>query len=259
MRDVWAFRELLLNLVRKELKVKYKDSVLGFVWSLARPMFLLGIYYVVFDLVLGAGIKDFAFYLFAGLIAWDLFGSTLSAATMSIVGNAGLIKKVYFPREILVAASVASFDVSFLIELGVLAVALLVFGNFVLPWLLMALLIVAIMTLFVLGVSLALSVLNVYFRDVQHFVGILLMLWFYASPIVYPITYVPKEWQGLPLRHIYTFNPMVRFAETMRDVLYDLRFPGLTDMVFLVVVSAATLAVGMWIFSRLEPRLAEEL
>src|SRR5437773_1141237 len=81
------FPELLLNLVRKELKVKYKDSVLGFVWSLARPMFLLGIYYVVFDLVLGAGIKDFAFYLFAGLIAWDLFGSTLSAATMSIVGN----------------------------------------------------------------------------------------------------------------------------------------------------------------------------
>jgi ABC-2 type transport system permease protein len=92
VKDVWAFRELLFNLVRKELKVRYKDSVLGFVWSLARPMFLLGIYYVVFDLVLGAGIKDFAFYLFAGLIAWDLFGSTLSAATVSIVGNAGLIK-----------------------------------------------------------------------------------------------------------------------------------------------------------------------
>jgi ABC-2 type transport system permease protein len=102
-------------------------------------------------------------------------------------------------------------------------------------------------------------VLNVYFRDVQHFVSILMMLWFYATPIVYPITYVPKEWKGIPLRHIYTFNPMVRFAETMRDTLYDLRFPSWNDMLFLVVVSGATLAVGMWVFSKLEGRLAEEL
>jgi ABC-type polysaccharide/polyol phosphate export permease len=113
--------------------------------------------------------------------------------------------------------------------------------------------------MFVLGIALVVSVLNVYFRDVQHFVSILMMLWFYGTPIVYPITYVPKEWQGLPLRHIYTFNPMVRFAETMRDVLYDLRFPSWNDMLFLLVVSGSTLALGMWVFSKLEGRLAEEL
>ena len=262
-----ASRELMANLTLRELRGKYKRSFLGWTWSLVNPLATMGIFTVVFSFFLKvkpppgdpSGLKNFAFFLLCGLLPWNFLSNGMTSSMSALIGNANLIKKVYFPREILVAASVASFDVSFLIELGVLAVALRVFGNFVLPWLLMALLIVAIMTLFVLGVSLALSVLNVYFRDVQHFVGILLMLWFYASPIVYPITYVPKEWQGLPLRHIYTFNPMVRFAETMRDVLYDLRFPGLTDMVFLVVVSAATLAVGMWIFSRLEPRLAEEL
>ena len=99
--------------------------------------------------------------------------------------------------------------------------------------------------LLVLGIALIVSVSNVYFRDVQHLVGILMMLWFYATPIVYPITYVPVEWNGIPLRHIYTFNPMVRFAETMRDVLYDLRFPSWNDTLFLVVVAAVPLIGGI--------------
>jgi ABC-2 type transport system permease protein len=177
----------------------------------------------------------------------------------ALIGNANLIKKVYFPREVLVAAVVAAFDVSFLIELGVLAAALLIAGNFLVPWIPVVLFLIAIFTLFVLGIGLTVSVLNVYFRDVQHFVNILLMLWFYATPIVYPITYVPKQWKGIPLRHIYTFNPMVRFAEVFRDTIYDLRFPSWNDTLFLVVVSGVSLAIGMAIFSKLEGRLAEEL
>jgi len=115
--------------------------------------------------------------------------------------------------------------------------------------------------MFVLGVALALSVLNVYFRDVQHFVAILLQLWFYATPIVYPLSVVKEKWHilGMSVRDIYMLNPMVRFVEVFRDLMYDLRFPPLGDVLYIVVVSFATFAAGLAIFWKLEPRLAEEL
>src|SRR5438067_3354522 len=183
-----------------------------------------------------SGLHNFAFFLLCGMLPWNFLSNGMNGAMGALIGNANLIKKVYFPREVLVAATVAAFDVSFLIELGVLAAALLAFGNFVIPWIPIVLLLVVLQTVFVLGIALTVSVLNVYFRDVQHLVGILLMLWFYGTPIVYPLTYVPKQTEILgmevPLRHLYTFNPMVRFAETMRDVLYDLHFPAWNDILF---------------------------
>jgi ABC-2 type transport system permease protein len=210
-----------------------------------------------------SGLHNFAFFLLCGLLPWNFLSNGMNGAMGALIGNANLIKKVYFPREVLVAATVAAFDVSFLIELGVLAAALLVFGNFVIPWIPLVLLLVVLQTVFVLGIALTVSVLNVYFRDVQHLVGILLMLWFYGTPIVYPPNYVPRHTnllgQVVPLRHIYSFNPMVRFAEVFRNVLYDLRFPSWNNVLYLVVVSAATLAIGMAVFSKLEGRLAEEL
>jgi ABC-2 type transport system permease protein len=207
------------------------------------------------------GLKNFAFFLLCGLLPWNFLSNGMTGSMGALVGNANLIKKVYFPREILVAASVVSWDVSLVIEMSVLAVAFLFVGNFVLPWLPLVVLMIVLLTAFVLGVSLALSVLNVYFRDVQHFVAILLQLWFYATPIVYPLSVVPakREILGVSLRTIYELNPMVRFVEVFRDLLYDLRFPPVGDVIYLVVVSSVTLAAGMAIFWRLEPRLAEEL
>ena len=265
--ELASSRELMINLTLRELRGKYKRSVLGWTWSLLNPLATMVIFTVVFRFFLKvpvprgdpSGVKVFAFFLLCALLPWNFLSNGMMGGMGALIGNANLIKKVYFPREVLVAATVAAFDVSLLIELGVLAAALLVFGNFVLPWLLLVVLLVAILTVFVLGIALTVSVLNVYFRDVQHLVGILLMLWFYATPIVYPVSYVPKQWQGLPLRHLYTFNPMVRFAEVFRNAMYDLRFPGLTSMTYVVVVSLGTLAIGMWVFSKLEPRLAEEL
>jgi homopolymeric O-antigen transport system permease protein len=269
--EILSSKELMANLTLRELRGKYKRSFMGWAWSLINPLAIMGIYTLVFSYFLKvepdagdpSGLKNFAFFLVCGLLPWNFLQNGMTGSMVALLGNANLIKKTYFPREILVAATVASFDVSFLIELGVLAIALLAFGNFVLPWLLLALVLVAIMTVFVLGISLALSVLNVYFRDVQHLVGILLQVWFYATPIVYPIRFVPKSTeifgQTVPLRHIYSFNPMVRFAEVFRNVLYDLRFPGATDIIYLLVFSILTLAAGMAIFSKLEPRLAEEL
>lgn len=264
-------RELMVNLTLRELRGKYKRSVLGWTWSLLNPLVTMAIFTVVFLVFLKvevpkgdpSGMKIFAFFLLCGLLPWNFLANSMSGGMTALLSNATLIKKVYFPREVLVSANVASWLVSLLIELGVLAVALLVAGNMVLPWLPAVIVLVAIQMVFVTGVALLLSVLNVYFRDVQHLIGILLQLWFYSTPIVYPLKVVPlrRELFGvdLPVRALYDLNPMVRFVEAYRDLLYELRLPAASSVIYLVVVSVLTLGIGFVVFNRLEPKLAEEL
>ncbi len=264
-------RELMVNLTLRELRGKYKRSVLGWTWSLLNPLATMLIFTIVFKFFLEvdeppgrpSGLDVFAFFLVIALLPWNFLANGMNGSLDALVGNANLIKKVYFPREVLVAANVASWVVSLLIEMAVLAVALLIAGNFVLPWLLPVLLVVTIQTVFVLGLGLGLSVVNVYFRDVQHLVGILLQLWFYSTPIVYPRRLVPVEAQvfgwEVPLRTLYDLNPMVRFVEAYRNCLYDLRLPSFGTWAYLVGAAALALAGGLLAFRRLEPKLAEEL
>ena len=221
VRDVVAHRELLGNLVRKELKVKYKDSVLGFVWSLARPMFLLVIYYVVFGVFLGAGIPDFAIYLFSGLIAFDLFSTIVGGSTTAIVGNAGLIKKVYFPREIFILSVVGAALVNLALQLVVMLGALLVFGHaFVgvnllyLPVGLIALLI------FSTALGLLLAVANVRLRDVQHLIELVLVFWFWTAPIVYTATQATTSLGPKHLAKVYLVNPLVNIVMAFQRGFY---------------------------------------
>jgi ABC-2 type transport system permease protein len=146
---------------------------------------------------------------------------------------------------------------------GVLVVALLFVGNIALPWLPIVLLVMALQVLFVFGIALFLAVTNVYFRDVQHFMAIGLQLWFYASPIVYPVRLVPLQatvWgHRIPVRALYDCNPMVHFIAAYRDLMYHLRMPSLMHFVVMIGATAFTLVLGWTVFSRLEPRLAEEL
>jgi ABC-2 type transport system permease protein len=269
--EIASSRDLMVNLTLRELRSKYKRSVLGWAWSLLNPLAIMLIFTVVFRFFLKidippgdpSGLHVFAFFLLCGLLPWNFLSNGMSGGMTALVGNANLIKKVYFPRQVLVAANTASWVVSLLIELGVLAVALLIAGNFVLPWLLPVLVLIVIQTVFVAGIALMLGVLNVYFRDVQHLVGIVLQLWFYSTPIVYPLTLVPEQatlfGAEIPVLTLFKLNPMVGFVEAYRDLLYDLRLPPLADLSYLVAVSVVTLAVGLAVFNRLEPKLAEEL
>ena len=179
------------------------------------------------------------------------------------IQNGALIKKVYFPREILTASVVASWAVQFAIELAVLSAVLALVGNIVIPWLPGVILILAIQTLFVYGLALGLGAVNVYFRDVQHFIGIFLQFWFYATPIVYPLNLVPKHahfmGHDIAVRTLYDLNPMVRFLESYRALMYDLRYPSFGNILFLLGVSIMTFLIGRAIFLRAEPRFAEEL
>lgn len=264
-------RELFRNLTLRELRGKYKRSALGWTWSLLNPLATMGIFSLIFVYVLGvepetghpSGLKNFPLFLLCGLLPWNYLSVGMTGGMSAPIQNAALIKKVYFPREILTASVVASWAVQFMIELLVLTAALLFAGNFAVPWLPGVLVIIAIQTVFVYGLALGLGAINVYFRDVQHFLGIVLQFWFYATPIVYPIGLVPKTGhifgREVAVRTLYELNPMVRFIDCYRALLYDLRFPDTGDLLYLVGVSAIVFLVGRAIFLKVEPRFAEEL
>jgi ABC-2 type transport system permease protein len=259
-------RELLWNLTLRELRGKYKRSALGWTWSLVNPLVTMAIFTVVFGVFLKAspdrgdpsGLDVFALWLLCALLPWNFVANTLNGGAVALVGNGNLIKKVYFPRQTLVGAVSGANLVNLLIELGVLCVALLVVGNNVLPWIPAALVVTALLVVFTTGLSLALSVLNVYFRDTQHFLAIFLQIWFYASPIVYPEKLVRQHVGGAAWA-AYEANPFYRFADAYRDLFYDLRWPSAATWGLLLAWSAVSAGAGWWIFNRLEGRLAEEL
>ena len=270
LTELAGSRELLSNLTLRELRGKYKRSALGWSWSLLNPLATMLIFTFVFRFVLriqpaasDSGLQNYALFLLCGLLPWNFVAAGMTGSIAMLVGNANLIKKVYFPREILVVANVLSWDVSLLIELGVLAIALMFFGNMVLPWIPVVLALVALLTLFVIGLGLLLSVLNVYFRDVQHFVGIFLQIWFYATPVIYPLHLVEdqagREFLGVSVLTLYKINPMVHFVEMFRDAFYDLGAPSLGSVLYAAAWSVGLLALGYAVFSKLEGRLAEEL
>ncbi len=267
-------RELLGNLTQRELRGKYKRSALGWAWSLINPLALAGMFTFVFGVVFQSklaatgnsslhGIAAFPLYLLCGLLPWNFVSNGINGSIGALVGNANLVKKVYFPREILIGANVLSWTVSLLIELAVLGVALLAVGNIWLQFLPLIVLMVASLTVFVIGVGLLLAILNVYFRDVQHFVGIFLQLWFYATPIIYPITLLTSHDRALigpiHLLTLYKLNPMTDFVEVFHQMLFQLVWPNWFEVAYAIGSSIAILAFGLFVFNKLEPRLAEEL
>jgi ABC-2 type transport system permease protein len=264
-------RELILNLTLRELRGKYKRSFLGWTWSLLNPISTMAIYWLVFGVILKivvppgepSGLDVFPLFLLCGLLPWNFLSNGMTGGMEALVGNSNLIKKVYFPREVLTLSIVSSVGFTFCIEMSVLGVALLLVGNMVLPWLPLVIMVMALQMVFVTGIALLLSVLNVYFRDVRHLIGILLSLWFYLTPIVYPVTFVPEHTEILgfdvPARFLYSLNPMVGFTEVYRDLLYNLRFPSWGQVAYITGAAIVALVFGQIVFGRLEGRLAEEL
>lgn len=266
VREVVERRELLWNLTLRELRGRYKRTALGFGWSLLNPIATMVVFTFVFSFVLKitpdpgdpSGLDAFAVWLMCGLLPWNFFSLSTGTSMGAIVGGANLIKKVAFPREQLVIANVAALLITFLIELALLIVVLLIAGNMVLPWLPVAMLFVVLLAAFATGIGLVLGALNVYFRDLSHLWGIVAMVWFYATPIVYPISLIDDR-NSETLSFVYGLNPMTRFVEAFRDVLYDLRMPTAGTFLILVTSAAGSLVFGMWVFGRLSPRFAEEL
>lgn len=263
-----AQRELIGLLVQREIKSRYKDSALGVVWSLFRPLVQLMIFYIAVGKFLGAerSIPEFAIFVFAGLTAWGLFYEVLQGATGSIVSNAGLIKKVYLPREIFPIAATGSALFNFGVQFVVLLGATIILGRVPLSLEFFYAPLAAVLLLaFAFAVGLLFSAVNVYFRDMQHLVEVLLLVLFWASPIVYSYDFVHKYLQGNWLEQIYLANPItigvMGFQRGMWVAGTDQMWPpDLTmRMVVLTLVSVALVWVSQRIFARLEGNFAQEI
>lgn|SRR5664279_911189 len=272
--DLLASKEILTNLTMREVRGKYKRSFLGQTWSLLNPIASLAIYTVVFGLVLKAtpppgepsGIDVFTLWLACALLPWNFFSASMMGGMSSLLGNANLIQKVYFPRYTLVVSNMLASLVTFGFELLVLGGVALLFGSKIWIWIPLVVVFVIFLAIFGLGIGLMLSIANVYFRDTAQFMGILLQVWFYATPIVYPVTLIAAtqaEWEkngrNFPLLWVYRLNPMERFVQIFRNLLYDNRLPAWGDMAYCVGAAAVSLALGAWVFSRYQARIAEEL
>ena len=268
LRKAMAHRNLLYLLSLKELRTRYKKSVLGWAWSLLNPLSQMLIFTVVFTYVFFAsplagdpsGLKNCPLYFLCGLLPWNFFAITTSVAMGNVQGGAGLIKKVSFPHEHLVFSVVIAQFVTLLIETLILVVALMIGGQNVLAWLPIVLALYVLWALFTAGVALALSAFNVFFHDVQYLWGILSQVLFYATPVIYFTQALPQHLLvGRILKGIATFGPTGAFITAFHNVLYDGRLPGAGKFLYLVLLAVSTFAIGTWIFNRLSPRFAEEM
>ncbi|HVC65971.1 MAG TPA: ABC transporter permease [Acidimicrobiales bacterium] len=281
LKDLWANRDLLALLTRTELKVKYKNSVLGYVWSMLNPALVLAIYFMVFSLIAKNGLAHFAVWLFAGLLVWNLFNGAAMSATGVVVGKAGIVKKVAFPRELLALSVVGVAIVMFVIQIVVLVLALVIFG--ITPdWPFLLLLPLAFVTLVVFtgAVSIFLSAVNVYLRDTQHLTEVLLMAWFWLTPIVYQFDLISTKAadRGAPwITFLYLCNPITPVAMTFQRAIYGNptymtstgklhhvlptwgmgAYAGVLGIV--LAVSTALFLLALVVFGRLEGNFAEEL
>jgi ABC-2 type transport system permease protein len=268
--------ELLVGLIRKDLKVKYQGSVLGFLWSLANPLMLLIVYSFVFQVVLKSGIPMFGFFLLSGLLVWNLFAGSVGFATDAVVGNSGLVKKVRFPLNVLPLTPVGFNLVHFALQLLVLLLVMLVTGfTHFLGWgLLLAPPAIAVALLFTMGLSFLVAALNVRYRDTKHLVEVLLMAGFWVNPIVYSFSLVKPHLFGWR-EFAYYLNPMASIVVSMQRALYadDAQIKNSTQHVLAdpgyayylewlalgAAVSVLLLLLGIRTYRRLAADFAEEL
>lgn len=268
--ELWNARELLFQLSRREIKTKYKNSSLGFLWSFAKPLALLLIYFVAVGQFLGAArsIPDFAIFMFSGFIIWSLFSDIISSATNSIVSNAGLVKKIYVPRELFPLSASASSFTNFAIQLGLL----LVFGIFVgsiplVGYIGSGILGFICISTFSLGIGLLLSAWNVFLRDIQHIVEIALMVLFWCSPIVYSVGLVREVLGEGFLFQIYLANPITISVLGMQRAIWSAGdnlsqyWPNDLDLRLMItsLLALLILFLSQRIFSKLEGNFAQEL
>ncbi len=267
-RELWSYRSLVANLTGRELKAKYKRSVLGWMWSLLNPAATIGIYTLVFSVILrvkppvaGNGkLANFALYLFVALVMWSFFQMSILGSMGALAGAGPLRNKVYFPVEIPVISSMAAGLTQTIVELGILIVIMVLAAN--VSWTMILIIpLVVLLIAFSLGIALLVSLANVYYRDVGYLVGIILNFVFYVTPIVYTIELIPddKYVLGLSARQWISYNPMAMFVAAARDSLYGLQNPSLVEWIRLIVLSFASLAIGWVGFQRWSKTVVEEL
>lgn len=254
LQELVESRELLRNLTSRELKVRYKRSSLGFLWTLLNPLLMMAVFTIVLGSVFGSDLRDFPIYFLTGYLPFAFFQASVMVASGSIVNNAGLITKVYFPRAVLPLSVVASQAVHFVMAMSILFVALVVVGYNFWPYLPVFVFGVVLLGAFTAGLAMLFAAANTFFRDISEFLPVAFLLLFYATPIIYPIDMIDPEW-----RWLLNLNPLTHYIGFLRSTTYELRLPGLETTVFCIVCSAVTLVLGYRLFVHFAARFAKEV
>ena len=255
IKELYAYRQMIFSLVRKDLRGRYKGSALGFLWTFINPLLQLVVYTVVFSFILKTNIERYYLYLFVALIPWIFFSSSITVGAASVVAQKDLIKKIYFPRMVIPISYVTSCFVNMLLCFIVIFAVILVSGaGFNFAALLTLPVIMAVEYILALGMALLTSAVTVYFRDLEHILGIVSMVWMYMTPIMYDRSIVPER-----LLPIFNLNPMTHIISCYRDVLYRKEMPDLLSLISAAALGIFFLILGGIVFNKLQRRFAEEL
>jgi ABC-type polysaccharide/polyol phosphate export permease len=249
--SVWHYRSLIWNFAQRDLKSRFKGTALGWAWSLMLPLATLATYSLVFSVIFKAAPPNFGngragffpIWLWTGLIPWSFFMIGTLVSMPTLLGNGPMLQKVYFPSYAPVLGGATAILVQSAIELSILGVILVLFGNFGPTWLLLPVWATLFVT-FVASLSVSLAILNVFYRDLAHLVNVVLQLLFYLTPIIYQVSLVPTSWHGIPLQTIVRLNPIALFVEGLRGLVYDLKAPELSMWLEMFVWAAAALVLA---------------
>lgn len=254
LKELYDYREMLSNLVKKDLRTRYKGSVLGFLWTFVNPLLQLVVYTMVFSVIMKVNVDKFYIYLFIALIPWIFFTSSVQGSASSIVSNKDLIKKIYFPRIIIPMSVVNGAFMNMLFSMVIVGIALGVSGIGFSKYIFWLPIIMVIEYLFTLGFSLIVSSLNVYFRDLEHILGIVIMGWFYVTPIVYTTDMIPEKYLWL-----VNLNPMAPIMQVYREILYYKQMPSFNGLGTVLTIGITMIIAGYMLFQKLQKGFAEEL
>jgi ABC-type polysaccharide/polyol phosphate export permease len=258
IQELWRYRSLLYMLVVRDLKTRYRSSVLGVAWSFLQPLGMMVVITFAFSVINRAPptIKHYSVFVLSGLLAWNFFSAAVTGATGSVVANAALVKKVYFPRLILPVSVVISSLINFLLALPVWMVVAIIAGHPIHVTLLLLPFVITVQVIFSVGMSFMLSTLNVFYRDTQFILELAMLALFFLTPIWYDIDSVPQREVGLWVRRL---NPMASLVNIYQDLMYWGRPTDLDFVLRTVATGVAVLVVGYLIFRRFSPRFGEEL
>jgi lipopolysaccharide transport system permease protein len=265
LAELWRYRELIANLTIRDLKARYKNSLLGIGWSLFNPLLMMLVFTLVYTVMLGQNNSaDYPAFILAGLLPWNFFSAAVMAGTSSIVSSSHLIKKVYFPREVLPLSVLMSNLVNFLIALPVYVILALLLGVHFTPWVLLLPIVIGVQITFTLGISFILSAANVFYRDVQQIMEVIILAWFFVTPVIWDVQLLPVTrliWGvEVPVQRLtYILNPMASIIATYRDLMYYGRAIGPDFFLRTAITSMLMLLIGFAVFHRLSGRFAEEV
>ncbi len=255
IKEIWNYRSMISSLVKRDLRGRYKGSVLGFFWTFLNPLLQLIVYTFVFSIVMRAGIEDYYLFLFVALVPWVFFSSSVDGGAGCVRNQVNLVNKIYFPREVLPIAHVLSQLVNMLLSFLVVIAVLIVSGkgiNLAVWWYLP--IVILQETLLAFGFALFFSAVTVFFRDLQYFLTIFLMAWQFLSPVMYSVDMVPDK-----LKFVFNLNPMSPVISAYRSIFYYKTAPELDNFLAGTIMGVIVLVVGWFTFGKLKRRFAEVL